>query len=69
MSLTKFEELIRSAEELSDDEKLEFAQLLIEQARSHAQPTRQADVNALAGSISLDEDPLAIQERMRREWQ
>ncbi len=27
------------------------------------------DINALAATITLDEDPLDIQERMRREWQ
>lgn len=26
------------------------------------------DLNELAGSIELDEDPMAIQERMRSEW-
>ena len=63
------EALLRSAEELSDDERLVLAQRLIGRSRHPSQPSSRVDLNALAGTLILDEDPLEIQERMRREWQ
>ena len=60
--------VVESAESLTPDELLEAAQRLIERARGRA-GAKTPDVNALAGSLALDEDPLEIQERMRREWE
>lgn len=62
------EEILRSADGLNADEMLETAQRLIERARGKATVSA-VDVNALAGTLTLEEEPLAIQERMRREWE
>ena len=62
------ESLIRSADSMSADELLEAAQRLIERARGRTSAPL-VDVNALAGTLTLEEDPMAIQERMRREWE
>ncbi|GEM_PF-6986991 len=67
MVTQNIEQVLRSADPLSADELLEAAQRLIERARNMASAPK-VDVNALAGTLSLDEDPMAIQERMRREW-
>lgn len=66
MAMQNIEEVLRSADALTPVEMLVAAQRLIERARGRA--SAPIDVNALAGTLVLDEDPLVIQERMRREW-
>ncbi len=66
MASQNIDQVVRSADLLSPDELLEAAQRLIERARSKS-PVSAIDVNALAGTLTLDEDPMMIQERMRRE--
>lgn len=68
MAIRKIDELMRSAGSLTGDEMLEFAHLLIERAKTLQKATSEIDINSLAGSLSLREDPLAIQDRLRREW-
>ena len=65
MSSKSIERLMQTADSLSEDEMLELAQLLIEQACLTKRPSPPVDVNSLAGTLSLDEDPMAIQQRMR----
>lgn len=65
MATPNVERLLQTADSLDADELLEAAQQLIERARVKG---IKPDINALAGSLVLDEDPMAIQERMRREW-
>lgn len=66
VSSRKVEILLEGAEPLNADELLDAAQRLIERARN-APFAPAVDVNLLAGTLTLEEDPMAIQERMRRE--
>lgn len=68
MQSARVDDLVRSAEPLSGDEKLELAQRLIERVLNPGQKKAPIDLNSLAGVLRLEEDPLEIQLRMRRDW-
>ena len=66
MSAVRLEELSKSAEELNSDELLALAQRLIDRARVVNQDS-EGSQSLFFGVIELDEDPMEIQERLRRE--
>ncbi len=68
MATRKLELLLNSAEDLSKDELLELAQQLIARARTHSE-IASAEWQGLAGTLRLDEDPMATQRRLRGEWE
>ncbi len=68
MAMRDLRPLQKEVEKLTQDQQLELAQFLIENARSKKLSVKPVDIGKFYGTVDFPEDGLEYQHRVRAEW-